>query len=99
MCQPNMTRALLPIDQDPEVSASLLERVAGLSKDNRARLYRRAGDRYLDDGDMQAALRCYAHALDTSKAEELAISEDDNWLLMQLKKARLEEKNHAQTGT
>ena len=94
------THVLLPIDQDPDVPASLLERVAALNKDNQVALYRRAGDRYLEEnGDVQAALRCYGRALDRAKAEELAISEDDNWLLMELKKARLEGKNHAQTGT
>ena len=36
--------------------------------------------------------------LDAGNQEELVISADDNWLLMALKKARLEEKNHAKNG-
>jgi hypothetical protein len=92
-------RAMPPIDQDPEVPAHVLERIASASEEKQSSLYRLAADRYLEaDGNVQAALRCYGRSLDTAKREDLAISESDNWLLMELKKARLEGKNHAQTG-
>ena len=72
---------------------------ARVSKDAQAGLYRLAGDRYFEEaGDVQAALRCYRRALDSASPDDLAISENDNWLLIELKKARLEGKNHAQTG-
>jgi hypothetical protein len=94
-----LTPLVPPIDQDPEVPANVLERIASVSEDKQSNLYRLAADRSLDvDNNVQAALRCYGRSLDTAKQEDLAISEDDNWLLMELKKARLEEKNHAQTG-
>jgi hypothetical protein len=96
----SQARALTPpIDQDPEVPANVLERIASVSEDKQSNLYRLAADRYLEeDNNVQAALRCYGRSLDTAKREDLAISEKDNWLLMELKKARLEGKSHAQTG-
>jgi hypothetical protein len=93
------SRAVPPVDQDPEVPANVLERIASVSEDKQSDLYRLAADRYLEeDNNVQAALRCYGRSLDTAKREDLAISEKDNWLLMELKKARLEGKSHAQTG-
>jgi hypothetical protein len=95
----DQSQVLPPIEQDPEVPAHVLERIASVSEEKQSNLYRLAADRYLEeDNNVQAALRCYGRSLDTAKREDLAISEDDNWLLMELKKARLEEKNHAQTG-
>jgi hypothetical protein len=94
-----LTPAVPPVDQDPEVPANVLERIASVSEDKQSDLYRLAADRYLEeDNNVQAALRCYGRSLDTAKREDLAISEKDNWLLMELKKARLEGKSHAQTG-
>jgi hypothetical protein len=94
-----LTAALVPVDQDPDAPATVLEQVAAVSKDGQAGLYRLAGDRYFEEaGDVQAALRCYRRALDSASADDLAISENDNWLLIELKKARLEGKNHAQSG-
>jgi hypothetical protein len=85
-----------PIDQDPEVSARLLERMASASQEQRASLYRVAGDRYLEvDGDLVSALRCYRCALRELREGDLVISAGDNWLLLALKKARLEEKKYA----
>jgi hypothetical protein len=88
-----------PLEQDPLAPAAVIERVAAASEARRAHFFRRAGDRYLEDeGDMEAALRCYTQALDSSKPEDLMISANDNWLLMALKKARLEENGHAKNG-
>jgi hypothetical protein len=68
------------------------------SEDQRPVLFRRAGDRYLEnDHDVKSALRCYARALETSSDQDLTISADDSWLLIALKKARQEEKTHAKT--
>ena len=61
---------------------------------------RRAADRaLLEQGDMMAAVTLYKKALDVAKPEELAISvERDNWLLISLKEARLQEKQNAKQG-
>src|ERR1051326_855449 len=86
-------------ESDLEAPPLILERLAAASKSRRAQLYRAAGDRYLQDqGDMRGALRCYGLALEAAGQEELAIVADDSWLLMALKKARLEERNHDKNG-
>ena len=87
------------LENDPDAPALVIERIAAASEDQKARLYRAAGDRYLEnEGDMQAAVRCYSQALVAAKGVELFINEDDNWLLMALKKAHFEEKNHEKNG-
>jgi hypothetical protein len=87
------------LENDPDAPAPIIERIASISEGQRARLYRTAGDRYLENnGDMQAALRCYRLALASGDEKDLSISTDDNWLLMAMKKARLEEKNHGKNG-
>ncbi len=48
--------------------------------------------------DPQSALRCYSNALDNGTEQDLAISSEDNWLLMAIKDARLKERNHAKQG-
>jgi hypothetical protein len=86
-------------ETEAEASPLVLERLAAASKTRRAQLYREAGDRYLENqGDMQGALRCYALALEAAPDAELSISAKDSWLLMALKKARLEEKDHGKNG-
>ncbi len=57
---------------------------------------RRLSDRYLErEGNVTLALRYYARALNTASAEQRAISvEEDSWLLMALKQARLKEIRH-----
>lgn len=63
--------------------------------EERAELYRLAGDRYLQqEDDLQSALRCYRQALNASPDEKLAISAGDTWLLMALKESRQKEKTH-----
>ncbi len=65
----------------------------------RAALYRRAGDRYLDEeSDPLAALRCYTKAL-SSGAGESSFSPEDNWLLMAIKNAREKEKRDAKNDS
>ncbi len=63
--------------------------------DRRAELFREAGKRYLaEQGDLQAAVRCYGHSLDAAAPSELTIAPEDDWLLMALKHARQEERRH-----
>jgi hypothetical protein len=78
--------------------AAVIERLGETSADGqRAVLYRRAGDRYLEEeADPQDALRCYTQALDEGSDNALTISADDSWLLMALKMDRQKkEKTHA----
>jgi hypothetical protein len=66
---------------------------------HRAELYKQAGDAYMtEESDPQSALRCYSSALDNGTPADLAVSTDDNWLLMAIKNARQKEKDHAKTG-
>lgn len=80
-----------------ELPATALERsVALVDPEQRAELYRQAGDRYLEeDKDVESALRCYRRSLDENADADITISPDDNWLLMAVKNARMEEKRHA----
>ncbi len=56
-------------------------------------LYRRAGDLFLEQNDLQSALRCYRRALDGGTTADLAIQADkDSWLLMSMKMARQKER-------
>jgi hypothetical protein len=80
----------------PDASAVVLEWRAFDSPDHQTELYRRAGDRYLAEGeDLQAALRCYGNALDTGTEDDLKLSPSDSWLLMAIKDARMKEKRDA----
>jgi hypothetical protein len=87
------------LEGDTDVPALVLER-RGLDapRSLQAALFRRAGNRYLDDGDIASALRCYRLALDLAPERELAIVADDSWLLMALKEARLKEKANVANG-
>ncbi|HTK76063.1 MAG TPA: hypothetical protein VL371_12440 [Gemmataceae bacterium] len=81
-----------PYRNDPP---QLIERWAALADGRRrVELYRRAGDLYCERfGDHAAAIRCYRHALDGGTAADLVVKADqDNWLLMSLKVARLKER-------
>jgi hypothetical protein len=90
-----ITQASVPLDDDPDVPAIVFERIAAAADvARRSLLFRRAGDRYLDGSDEDAAIRCYRRALDNAPERDLAISPDDNWLLIALKKARQEGKSH-----
>jgi hypothetical protein len=85
----------LPIESDPDVPAVVIERMAA---DEHPGLYRCAGDRYARAGDYSSALRCYTRFLETSSERERAISSDDNWLLMSLKKDLQKEKDYDSTN-
>jgi hypothetical protein len=88
-----------PRSPTSEDSALDAEWVAFDSTDHRSELYRQAGDRYIkDESDLQSALRCYSNALDNGSEQDLAISPDDNWLLMAIKDARQKEKQYAKQG-
>lgn len=92
----------LPKNPPPSSDDSALdaEWIAFDSEDHRSELYRQAGDRYIkDENDLQSALRCYSNALDNGTEQDLAISPNDNWLLMAIKDARQKEKNHAKQGS
>jgi hypothetical protein len=66
------------------------------SPQQRPEAYREAGDRYVaEEGDYQSAVRCYREALDAGSERDLAIRQDDSWLLMVLKDARQKEKRDA----
>jgi hypothetical protein len=76
------------------------EWIAFDSADHRSELYRQAGDRYIkEENDLQSALRCYSNALDNATEQDLAISPDDNWLLMAIKDARQKENKYAKQGS
>jgi hypothetical protein len=89
---PTGPAAVAPVDE--ETPAIVLERIGETSEpEQRAELYRRAGDRYLEETtDPASALRCYSQALDEGSAEDLNISVNDSWLLMALKMDRRKEK-------
>jgi hypothetical protein len=92
-------QASLSLLDDPDVPVTVVERIAAQSTDQRSRLYRRAGDRYLVDlGDIESAMRCYRRALDAGREQELLVASDDNWLLIALKQARQKEKDHGKSA-
>jgi hypothetical protein len=74
----------------------VLEWQAFDSVEERGTLYRQASERYLQEAnDPQSALRCIGNYLDNATEQDLAISSDDNWLLMAIKVSRQKEKKHA----
>ena len=86
-----------PLPLAADTPAAVIERIGETSApDQRADLYRRAGDRYLEEAsDADAALRCYTQALDDGSDADLTVSTDDSWLLMALKLDRQKEKRNA----
>jgi hypothetical protein len=84
---------------EPPVSALALEWQAVDEPERSAELNRRAGDRYLaDENDLASAVRCYKRFLNACTDTELEVAPLDNWLLVSLKNARLEEKRHAKNN-
>ncbi len=73
-------------------SAVALELQAFDADKPRPDLYRQAGDQYLHDNDPASALRCYGQSLKGASDTDLAISPDDDYLLMLVKEARQKEK-------
>ena len=81
------------------VSAVAMEWKAFDADQHRPELYRKAGDRYLsEDADPASALRCYGQSLNGASDKDLAISPNDDYLLMLVKNARQKEKDHAKNG-
>lgn len=69
-----------------------LEAEKTLVKADSARLFREAGDLYVNDrADYQSALRCYRNFLDEAAPTELNVTPEDTWLLTSLKRAREQE--------
>lgn len=69
-----------------------LEAERTLAKDESSRLFREAGDRYLnEEQNHEAALRCYRNFLDEAGEADLPVADSDTWLLTSLKNARLRE--------
>ncbi len=97
---PEMTSQTEPPKEEaiPPASALALEWKALDSPQPRPDLYRRAGDRYLDDEkDPESALRCYGQALDAAGEVGRAVAAEDSWLLMAIKNARQKEKRDAKS--
>ena len=89
-----------PTTPERPLTALALEWQAAENPDRSVELYRRAGDRYFDaENDLVSAVRCYKRFLSECKAEELQIDPNDNWLLVTLKNARLEERRRANTNS
>jgi hypothetical protein len=81
------------------VSAFELEWQAVDNSERRAELYRRAGDRYLEEAnDVESALRCYRGYLAAAPPQDWTISTKDNWVLLVAKQDHLKEKDHADKG-
>ncbi len=71
-----------------------LEAERTLVKEESARRFREAGDRYLrDEANIAAALRCYRNFLDEAGDADLGSAPTDTWLLTSLKNARHKETN------
>jgi hypothetical protein len=86
-------KQLTPVQQSE--SALAMEWQALDSTEKRPDLFRLAGDKYLQDNNIESATRCYRGALEDASDQDLKISVDDNWLFMSLKQAKQEEKRYA----
>ena len=80
---------------------ALSRRIAEASREERLRLLKWAGDRYLRElGDVQRALNCYRWLLNaTPPAQRTVVEPDDSWLLVSLKQARQKEMIHENATT
>jgi hypothetical protein len=84
---------------EEKLTALALEWQAAESPDRSRELNRLAGDRYVEEeNDLESAIRCYKRFLSQCTHEELEIDPKDNWLLVTLKNARLEERRHAKSN-
>jgi hypothetical protein len=67
----------------------LRQRVAGAPPEEQRRLLRFAGDQYLRlYSDVSGAVHCYRQFLELARPEDLENSDDDTWLLAELKLGR-----------
>ncbi len=80
-----------PPDSPQPESALAMEWHALDSTEPRPDLFRQAGDQYMSADDLESAMRCYRGALESASPEDLQISPNDNWLLIELKKAKQKE--------
>ena len=88
--------APVPKPATAPVSAVALEWKAFDADKPRPGLYRQAGDQYLhEDADPASAVRCYGQSLNGASDKDLAISPDDDFVLMIVKEARQKEKRDA----
>jgi len=87
--------AVVRNEDDSALTALDLEWKALDSSERRPDLFRKAGDRYLEESDIPSALRCYRSALDFGTEKDWQIATEDNWLFMSLKEAKLKEKRDA----
>jgi hypothetical protein len=85
--QPPAPLPVPPREQQSRPPAVALEWQAfDAPREQKAALYRKAGDRYAQDGnDLPSAVRCYGQAVRNASNQELAFNRDDNWLVMALK--------------
>jgi hypothetical protein len=86
-----------PGDSQQPVSALDMEWQALDSAQPRPDLFRQAGDQYVAADDLESAMRCYRGALEGASTEDLEISANDNWLLIELKQAK-KEKQYAKVS-
>ncbi len=78
---------------DPYLTADRLEQAAELAdRAEAARLYQKAGDKYLTDaGEPGQAARCYRLSLQHAGPDGLTVEPADSWLLSSLKSQRKRE--------
>jgi hypothetical protein len=83
-----------PVSPDVPLSATAAELRAEQADDvaEAAKLYRAAGDRFLDQEDYRNATRCYRLFLARAGDEALSPEKGDSWLLTSLKNAAYKEK-------
>ncbi len=83
---------------DADASALTLEWKDLDSPERRPDLFRKAGDRYLEESDIPSSLRCYRNALDFGTEKDWKVTAEDNWLFTSLKEAKLKEKRDAKNN-
>jgi hypothetical protein len=80
-----------PVEQKPLPAVALEWQAFDAPQEHKAALYRKAGDRYMNDADdLAAAVRCYGQAVHVAAADSLEIDSNDNWLVMALKIDQME---------
>jgi hypothetical protein len=87
-----------PTTEDQATSAVALEWQALDNPASAPALYRTAGDRYLEEGNVPAAIRCYRNFLDAEGDAAPAPAASSSWLLMALTEAKQKEKRHAKSN-
>jgi hypothetical protein len=78
------TPGVQPPQSKPVPAVALEWKAFDAVPSEQAALYQKAGDRYVeDDGNLDAAVRCYGQAV--RSAPNIEIDVNDNWLVMALK--------------